>query len=564
MKTNRQPAVLPFARDGKFFHKRAVLKADRQSYLDAVGLLRRALEIEPGNPEYMLDLADVFARMSCYDESNQVLVSIVRNGEGTPECFFGMGCNFFALHQYERARDAFLTYRQMEPEGEFSDAVEDMLDELEEIFEEEPPHLSVLARRGGRALDDGDFRLAVQLLARAVEKEPDSLPLRNNLSLAQYCAGDVDAAAREAAHVLSREPDNLHANCNMAIFLSSKGRNGQAAVHLQRAMDAPDKDIEELTKLCLTLCEMHRDGEAREQLKKLLQMHPYDKNALHYYAVSCYNVGEYRDAISAWDTERRIDPYSPVPPYCIAQAGVALEGGPIERMEYHNQLPPKEIQRRVAAFAGDLTGKKREDFKRSFESDEGFRELVRWGMGVPDNAFKITSIRLLIYVGGPIAEEMLREFLMKPDEGEEIKREVMGGLNEMGAKEPYMAVLGGSVVEVRVSVFSSERALSDAQRSAVQMAIEALPLPEDMPREERDVAVNGVIELWARYLGSPGARAQYIRKPENWAAALLYVYMGRKGSPLSESRVCADFGIQKRTLRTYVRYLAQTPWEDGD
>ena len=547
---------MPFERDGGFFHKRAVIKADKQSYLDAVGLLRRALELEPNNSEYMLDLADVFARMSCYDESNQVLVSIVRLGEATAECFFGMGCNYYAMDQYERALEALETYRHIDPDGEFIEVAEDLLDELEKIVEEEEPHTSVVARRGCEALDAGDFPLAVQLLTRAVQKSPDSLHLRNNLSLAIYCAGDTDGAAREAAAVLSADPDNLHANCNMAVFLTSRDHKGQAMVHLRRALDAPADGLVDLTKLCLTLCEMRRDEDAYEYLRRLLQARPYDKNALHYFAVACFNLGKYREAVTAWTTARRIDPYNPVPSYCIGVATRAEEdGGDAERMEYQNQLPHKEIQRCVTEFTDSLAGKTKEDFKAHFDRDESFRELLRWGLGVSDNSFRYTVLKLLTYMGGPRAEEMLRDFLMRPDEGEEIKREVMSGLHEMGAEEPYLAILGGSVVEARISVFSSEKALNDSQRAVVQLAVEGFPFAEEMEHEERNQAIRGVIGVWTRYLEGENARGKHIRRPQNWAAALLAVYLEQKGIPWSESRICSRFDIQKRTLRTYMRYL---------
>ncbi len=528
--------------------------------------MRKALEREPNNSEYMLDLADVFARMSCYDESNRILVSIVRMGEATPECFFGMGCNFYALRQYDRAREAFLTYQQLDPDGEFLAAVEDMLDELdewEEAMEASPlKRVSAMAQRGGRALDEGDYHLAVRLLSRAVKREPELSYVRNNLALALFCLGNVDQAAKETARVLSLEPDNLHANCNMAIILDDRGRRGQAAVHLKRAVDAAQDDVDDLSKICLTLCEMGRDEDAYAYLKRLLHLKPYDKLSLHHFGIACYNLAEYREAIAAWDRVRRIDPYSPVPPYCIARARAAIEGEAPSRMTYSDQLPAEEVRRRVAEFAGNLSGG-REEFTRRFEEDASFRDLVRWGLGVADVTFRRTALKLLTFMGGDRAEEMLREFLMRPDEGEESKREIMAALKEIGAPEPYIAVMGGAVVEVRISVFNSDRPLTDTQRIVVQMAIEALPLAQESPRDVREHAVKGIIALWIRFLDRAGSRGARIRKPQNWAAALVFMYCAQEGIDLDRRALCRRLDVPPRSLKTYEAYFTQA-LSDGE
>jgi tetratricopeptide (TPR) repeat protein len=553
----KMKAVLPFEQTGAFFHKRAVMKADRHSYLDAVGFLRKALEREPDNSEYLLDLADVYARMSCYDESNRVLVSAVRTRQATPECFFGMGCNFYALRQYGHAREAFLTYQYLEPEGEYADAVEDMLDELDDMdFEHSSGGTSVLAERGARAIGDGEYRLAVRLLQRALKHEPDASFVRNNLALAYYCLGDVDKAAKETAIVLADEPNNLHANCNMAMLLNDCGRKAQANVHIGRAIDANPDNADDLEKICLTLCEMFRHADAQKHLKRLLHLRPYDKTALHQYGTACFNLGDYRAAIAAWDRVRRIDPNNPVPPYCIALSRKALAGQAVEPLSYHDQLPAEEVHRRVAEFAGNLTGS-REEFARRFEQDGSFRELVRLGLGVSDPAFRRTALRLLGFIGGSIAEEMLRDFLLRPDISEEIKREAMSCLKEMGAKEPYMAVFGGTVVEVRISVFSADRALSDAQRQVVQIAVECMPFAQDAPRDERESFVSELLSLWTRYLSDQSARGHRIRRPQNWAAGLVAVYCAQKGIELDEQALCAALELSTRTLNTYVRYLQE-------
>lgn len=542
-------SVLPFEQPGAFFHRRAVAKLDRSNYLEAVSFLRRALEREPDNSEYLLDLADVYARMNCFDESNQVLVSILRRGEASPECFFGMGCNFYALRQFPNARDSLLTYQRLEPDGEFVETAEDILDELDDYDEDSlPPELSDLAYKGKRALDAGEYAKAVRLFNRVLSQEPDLLFVRNNLALGYYCLKEMDAAIDQCALVLEEDAYNLHANCNMALFLTETGLPRDAAPFIERLADLEADDPDDLYKLCLTLCELGRDTLALTRLKELLFYRPYDKRALHYYAVAHYNTAQYRKAMNLWDRVRRIDPDNPVAPYCLKLAADAQRTGSAAPLHYYYQLPAAEIRKRLKLFV-QLLGGSREEVSARFERDASFRQLIRWGLSVSDEAFQRTTLKLLGYVGGAHAEEILRDFLLFP-EGDALKREAMSCLKSMGAQEPFFACLGDSMVEVRVSVFESDHPMTPAQQEVLRIAAEGLPEYLSAGLMTREEVAAQMLSLWVRYLRA-APRPVRVNRPQNWAAALALLFLGQQDIPHDRLEIARRYEVPGHLAEQY-------------
>lgn len=564
MKTNAKN-VLPFQQSGAFYHKRACLQVDRSNYLDAIGFFRKALECEPNNADYLLDLADAYARMNCFDESNHILITIVRRGLASPECFFGLGYNFLALKQYASARDALLTYQRLEPDGEFADAAEDMLDEMEEMEDFSfPPHIMEQAARGKRALDEGDFPLAVELFDDLLRQDGSLTFVRNNLALTYFCMQQNAKAIRETKAVLAEDPENLHALCNIALFFAESGKREEGMEYLQPVLDAQFSDPDDLYKLCLTLLELKQDREAAGRLRELLMVRPYDKRALHYYAVSCYNLGRYREALSAWGRVGRIDPDSPVAPYCMQRARDAMVGEPPERMHYNYQLPGEEVRNRLGTFFQMLTGS-REDVRERFEQEPSFRALARWGMGVHDESFQLATIKLLGFVGGQHAEEMLRDFLMDTEEDDALKKEAMANLKAMGAKEPYMALMNGSIVEVRVNVFQENVEMNSAQQAVADIALRRMPDAVFHSGLSYEEVTDGLLALWLTYLRRQGDRKQRVVNPINWAAALAACFMEQHGIAYTRADILARFEVTANTLSKYIRKLHSVlPEPDGE
>src|SRR5690554_1773027 len=111
----KQRKVIPFDQNGQFYHRKAKKHMDNNNYLNALSLYRKAVEKEPQNVEYLLDLAEVFTEMGCFDQSSKVLFSILQRENARVDCYFGLGCNFLGMQDYARAMECFEKYLDIDP-----------------------------------------------------------------------------------------------------------------------------------------------------------------------------------------------------------------------------------------------------------------------------------------------------------------------------------------------------------------------------------------------------------------------------------------------------------------
>ena len=212
---------------------------DKNDYVEALAFCRRAIEHEPDNADYWLDLAELYTELNYYDESNEILFDLMRrNAVDVAECLFGLGCNYMGLQDYEKAEESFQKYLDVEPDGVYADEAEDMMlmidgqreweyggDSAEQLDEETEQQIE----HGRLALDRGDYTRAITLLEGVLVKHPRLIYVRNNLALAYFYGGQKEKAMAMAEATYARERDNVHACCNLALFYRAAGRVGTVA-----------------------------------------------------------------------------------------------------------------------------------------------------------------------------------------------------------------------------------------------------------------------------------------------------------------------------------------------
>ena len=79
------------------------------------------------------------------------------------------------------------------------------------------------------ALTRGDYDTALEALAEAVERDPDTSFIRFRLATLYVRMGQPDIALEHCRIVAQQEPDNLEAQMFLAGLLSSTGREDEAA-----------------------------------------------------------------------------------------------------------------------------------------------------------------------------------------------------------------------------------------------------------------------------------------------------------------------------------------------
>jgi len=556
MFANDRNKILSFDQNGQFYYKKAQKYLDSNNYVNALSFYRKAVDKDPENVNYKMDLAQVFSEMNYYDESNRLLFLILQKEKNLAECYFGLGCNFMALHDYVKAEECFDRYIKLDAEGIYAEDVDDFLDLLRstDYYTDEEFFLSNLspakmilykqANKGKDLLDAGEYIKAIRCLEKVIEKDPSLVFVRNNLSLAYYCADLTDKAIFLTRDILTEYPQNVHANCNLAIMLNDNSHESEILDLKKVILGFKTSDMEELHKIAVTLCELKLHKDANIVLKKLLQYKPYDVKVLHYYAVSCFNNKNFKEALRLWNKIEKILPENMISNYYkkLGQNNIK-NGKDFKELGYHFQVPYEEIIFRVKKI-NDLLELSLEELRQKWERNDFVIGLFIWGLSLNDNILKKEILNVVALINDKKAEYFLRDFCLRRNVDEETKRRAVMFLSRMGAKEPYMAYLNDNLVEVRAnSKVSNNNGIFTAYDEVVDIAIGG------MKDSFEDSFEDDIKRYWAYFMSYPRQGAlPKIKKPQVWAAALEFVYCTFKGIPARKSDIAERYNVSGSTL----------------
>ncbi len=554
--------ILAFDQPADFYYKRAQRLMDDGNYINALPIMRIALEKAPDDYEFSLCLAEILTELGKYEESNRVLFEAIEQQKDVDaDCFFCLGCNFMGLNDIGKARESFERYLQVDPAGEYHEEVEDFLLYFEEeegdigrvIEEVGESEAYQKADEGKRLLDNAEYDQAIKVLESIHEDDDGMDYARNNLALAYYCKKDVDKAIELTSEVLAKNKNNIHANCNMAVFLHDKGRVEESDIFIEKAIRQNPSVMEDVYKLAISLCELKRHEDAMKHLKLLIEMTPYDEKALFYLAAACYNTKKFKEALTVLGDVKKLDYPGVIADYYIKQVNRVL-AHPAEFCElpYVYQVPAEEARKKIK-YLNDCLKLKDTEYRSKWLEDEVFLHTALWGLEYGDDNIKRAIASMVAGFADAKAERILRMFILKKHQPDDVKNDVFILLKRMNAKEPYVAYIGGEVVEVKVGAYGEgDKDLSERYSKLLRLLSEAIlqTYPENV--------MKNTLEAMREFVAHKDAD-EMLKQSGELAAAILYTALVRSGVDESMEDVCRRFHAREEIAGAYVAKLDCAP-----
>ena len=128
---DRNLKVVAFKRSSAYVHHRAMMNRRENNIVDALELMRRAVEAAPENREYRLDLAELYCEMGCHEQSTQLLLDMLAEDDGPSECYYGLALNQLGMNDLTGARRSLSLYKRRDPEGAHLEEVQRLTEELD-------------------------------------------------------------------------------------------------------------------------------------------------------------------------------------------------------------------------------------------------------------------------------------------------------------------------------------------------------------------------------------------------------------------------------------------------
>jgi tetratricopeptide (TPR) repeat protein len=553
LRTASPRKVIKLNLDADFFFERAVQSLDRYHYDKALKYFRKAVEIEPDNPDNYFNMAGILSEMGNYEESNLILKQILEQFDpDMTECYFYMANNYANMEQFELAEKALVRYLEEDPTGQYLEESEEMMEFLGYELKRPTMIRKIKCRedwfehdRARAMLEEGRFAEATKLLERLVRRKPDFTAARNNLALAYYYTGQLDKCLSTIGEVLRGDPGNLHALCNLAIVYQYTGdAKGLREVTGLLAKMYPYQP-EHLFKMATTMGILGEHEMAYRHFRRLLRLTGAggDPWLLHYMASAAYNTGRVEIARIYWDKCLAADPESPVPRFHLHLAETALSGGErVPEVSYHYQLPFEEYIRSLEnpAFTPE----------RSAGDDPLFRSSVRWALEHGDRDMKLQVIKALAMFGGDGEESALRAFLLREREEDYLKKVAIFVLRSRGVKEPLEALIDGRRMELAASPEAEKLPVwLDAWQQVMEVAWARMDEGCDI------IQKHDLQTLWVEYLSRSYPDIPRMVKPEAWAAALEYLTALMHRRPVSYRDLSERYRVSAGSIRKNVERI---------
>ena len=533
--------MLTFEQPGDFYHRRALRHLDNEEYAKAIWHLKQAISKEPSNPEYRLDLAGVLSEIERFNDSNQELFLIMQasNDELPAECYYGLGCNFYGLNEFDRAADSLHKYLEIEPEGTYAEDAKFMLDNIFSVQE------------AATSLSEEMQEKAQGPNLHVVSKEGEShqtIYEQTAKALICFIEGDLEKTKALSLGILQSDPDDFNALCMMALTCNRMDEKDEAMAYAKRAKDSVGESINDLQKLAIVLCDMKLHEIAVSILQRIRSVKPYNGQTLHYLALAYYNTGDYRAAAKVWETASQMNPDDLVTGWYLDQVRLKIKGEGPDFFDYIPQIPPFAINERIN-YINHMLGKYDGPSEELWEEEE-FKRTVMWAAELPDNQIQRAMLHIIFNCGGKRSEEYFRARLLSKHDNDEVKRDVYAYLKRMDATEPYYAHTSHGIAEVRVSMVQVEAdELPPYYREVLELAI------DKMEGEYSPHFGVRTIKLWTEYLKAKVKATHRIKNVSLWAAAVECMYRYDTGQVINMRTLSERYEIDATSLRSVWRKI---------
>ncbi|WP_394234644.1 tetratricopeptide repeat protein [Niallia oryzisoli] len=301
--------LLSFIPTGEYYFSKGLKAFHRRDFHKAIKYLKRAMQLEPGEPMIVCQLAIIHTELGEYMESNELLHFILEElDEEMMECHYFLANNYAHLGYFKDAYAHVTLYLQEEEDGEFVEDAEDLLDILtleaddldEELYEQDD--LIKKQDQARELLESGHFPKAVKLLKDVIEEFPEYWSAYNNLALAYFYLGELEKASKTLDLVMEKNPGNLHAMCNKLVFAYFQKNKEETAVISDVLKKVKPMLSEHQFKLGATFALIGEYEPAFQWFKKLYKQ-GYEGDGSYYYwfSYAAFFTGKEQLARSLWE-----------------------------------------------------------------------------------------------------------------------------------------------------------------------------------------------------------------------------------------------------------------------
>ncbi|RXJ01737.1 hypothetical protein DS745_09665 [Anaerobacillus alkaliphilus] len=305
-KVTQMGLVISNLQDGAYFYNKGIEAYREKNMMKAQRYLERAVKLDPKEPAFQCQLAIVHADLGEFHRSNESLQKIIDDnlGDEMPECYFFLANNYANLGLFEHARKEALLYIEKDPDGEFLEDIEDLLELIQEeeddLFAEAETFL-IRYELASHELKKGNYQKAIEFFSELLIERPDYWMAHIRLAEATYLSGKAKKAIELLRSVLEKE-DNLLARCHLMTYLFETGEQKKAKEIAQSLANVWSLDLDHDYSIAIAFGKIAEHELAYKGLERLTRKGFGDSTKFIYQlGVAAYYTGRTKKAITLWE-----------------------------------------------------------------------------------------------------------------------------------------------------------------------------------------------------------------------------------------------------------------------
>ena len=245
----------------------------------AVGLIEKAIQLNPNWPAYYHRLGDICRLASRLDQAIDISRAAINRWPDLADAHRNLGNALLDKGELAEAVQAYRAAIQLEPAS------------AENYY-----------NLGIALLSQKQIAEAIDAYRSAIRLNPDYAAAYSNLGLALAEQGDLDQAIVKYETAIQLMPDHANPRYNLANALRAKGQLEQAILAYQAAIQLQPDYAEAHHNLGVSLFDQCHDEEAIAHYRTAVQLQPNYPEAYYNLGIALFQQGRPDDAIAAYRT----------------------------------------------------------------------------------------------------------------------------------------------------------------------------------------------------------------------------------------------------------------------
>lgn len=542
--------IVPLEIDVKFYQNRASRYIDRKNYSKALKCYWKIIDLEPDNPFNYFNIANILTDMGMYKESNDLLLHIVEKLDcDMPECYYFLANNYMFMENPEKALIFILKYIEIVPEGDFiCEALEmKMYIEIQsnhslsnqEVDEERE---KVILHNNAKALlDSGKYEEAISKLIIILEIYPDFQAARNNIALAYFYSKKYDEAIEQISIVLEKDFTDIHALCNLTVFYKHLQIKDEYECLLSNLRKLVPYNKEQVYKLATTFAILGEHDLVFKHLSRLINKGVVqDITFMHYCAIAAFNTRHYEYAKKCWEQIYRKDSDKAIANYyleIVIPFKDRLTDFVLPSSFYQYKLPLDELINIQSNNLGKIS------------TDYIYCSLL-WMLINGSKNEKEQIIFALIFFKSDESEQILRNYLLREKEPEDLKKKAIISLEKMNVKLPYSVNIGGEIF--RMDTWYPDFKLWKSNWFEVLTTIDKIFSKGCSLAEFYDAKM-----LWYKFISITYPNIPEINIVNSWVAAIEYIIAEKHNKPVKLEDLSQKYQVSYESILRKVKEIVK-------